>query len=141
MSKLLQRLSDAAKSGVYRASRTDEIMDATRGGALRVTCIDLGGVAEKDVLLTRVSGALQFPDWFGRNWDALKDCLADLSWIDSRGHVLLFENMSALPSKDQRVLVEILSDVAPLWARDGRPFFAVFVGGAAALPELYRTRK
>ena len=43
MSKLLQRLSDASRSGVYRTSRTDEILDATRGSALHVARIDLGG--------------------------------------------------------------------------------------------------
>ena len=28
---------------------------------------------------------LRFPDCFGRNWDALEDCLQDLSWLTERG--------------------------------------------------------
>ena len=52
MSKLLQRLSDASRSGVYRTSRTDEILDATRGSALHVARIDLAGAAAKEALET-----------------------------------------------------------------------------------------
>ena len=48
MSKLLQRLSDASKSGVYRTSRSDEILAAARGSTLHVARIDLAAAADKD---------------------------------------------------------------------------------------------
>jgi|SRR5689334_1792729 len=140
MSKLLARLSDAAKSGVYAAPHVEDILDATRGSELRVARIDLGGVAGKETLLDRISAALRFPDWFGRNWDALEDCLADLSWSQARGHVLLFENAKGASSADRKTLAEILEAAAAHW-RGKRPFFAVFIGDAAGLPELYRPRK
>ena len=63
--RLLQRLGDASKSGVYRAARTDEILDATRGSALQVSRIDLSGAADKQVLMERIARALEFPSWFG----------------------------------------------------------------------------
>lgn len=141
MSKLLARLSDAAKSGVYAAPHAGDILDATRGGDLQVTRIDLAGVAEKDALLGRISAALQFPSWFGRNWDALEDCLADLSWSKARGHVLLLENSEALSAADRGSLTEILGMAASHWRGKNRSFFAVFVAGAASLPELYRPKK
>src|SRR5260221_7860156 len=78
MSKLLQRLSDASKSGVYRTSRADEILDAARGSALQVARIELAGVTGKEALMTRIAQGLAFPRWFGGNWDALEDCLSDL---------------------------------------------------------------
>jgi RNAse (barnase) inhibitor barstar len=141
MSKLLQRLSDAAKSGVYKTSRSDEILAATRGSALRLTRISLAEVSDKEKLFQRLAVALEFPDWFGRNWDALKDCLADLSWHADHGHVLIFENGDNLAAADRKVLVEILQEVAGLWAADGRPFFAVFLNGEAGLPNLYNDRR
>ncbi|GAA2916805.1 hypothetical protein GCM10010524_54170 [Streptomyces mexicanus] len=39
--------------------------------------LDLGGVTDKAALMDRAARALRLPDWFGRNWDALADCLGD----------------------------------------------------------------
>jgi RNAse (barnase) inhibitor barstar len=141
MSKLLQRLSDATKSGVYRTSRTDEILDATRGSNVRAVRIELRGVAGKDELFDRISRALQFPEWFGRNWDALEDCLCDLSWSPATGHILLLECADSLKADERGILADVLATAASSWAERGRPFFAVFLDGPGTLPELYRNRK
>jgi len=141
MSKLLQRLSDASKSGVYAAERAEDILEAARGSRLRVVRIGLKGVAGKGELMRAVSGALGFPEWFGANWDALEDCLTDLSWSGAEGHVLLFEGASALPADEQGIFADVLRAAAAFWSGRGRPFFAVFVGSALPLPRLYRDRE
>jgi hypothetical protein len=141
MSKLLQRLSDASRSGVYRASRTDEILDATRGSGLKVSRIGLSGAAGKEALMERLARALEFPRWFGGNWDALEDCLTDLSWSGAAGHVLLIEGGGELPGDERGIFLDILASAAASWAERKRPFFAVFLDGLPALPELYKSRK
>ena len=40
--------------------------------------IDCGGCADKNELHARIAAALDFPDWYGHNLDALMDCLTDL---------------------------------------------------------------
>lgn len=133
MSKLLQRLVDPARSGVYRASGAEAIEQATRGSALDVVAID----AERD-LFSAMARALAFPDWFGANWDALEDCLSDLSWRSGAGHVLL---LRTYPQGDALgVLIDVLRATAEYWAGRKRPFFAVFVDPQKKLqlPELYR---
>ncbi|MFI8517979.1 barstar family protein [Streptomyces sp. NPDC085481] len=40
--------------------------------------LDLYGAADKAAFMERCAAALALPDWFGRNWDALADCLTDL---------------------------------------------------------------
>ncbi len=136
----MQRLSDASKSGVYRASRADEILDATRDSALQVSRIDLAGAADKQALMQRIARVLEFPRWFGGNWDALEDCLCDLSWSKSGGHVLLIEAAVDLPTDERGILIDILASAATSWAERKRPFFAVFLDGSPALPELYKSR-
>jgi RNAse (barnase) inhibitor barstar len=42
-----------------------------------VVVLDLGGVTDKAGLMDRCARDLALPDWFGRNWDALADSLAD----------------------------------------------------------------
>jgi hypothetical protein len=34
-------------------------------------------------LFDELSAAFQFPYYFGDNWDALDECMADLSWLTS----------------------------------------------------------
>jgi hypothetical protein len=127
MAKLIQRLRDAAKSGVYRASRIDSIEDALRGSKLSFARIPLQDVTEKTALLRRVAAKLGFPAWFGENWDALEDCLTDLSWREAQGHVLAFAGFQFLPADDLGVLIDVMISAAEFWAGQGKPFFAVFI--------------
>jgi hypothetical protein len=94
--------------------------------------------ADKVQLLKNLAVALGFPDWFGHNWDALEDCLTDLSWREATAHVLLIEE--AKPGDDLGVLIDILRSSAESWAARGKPFFAIFVdpGHALPLPALFR---
>jgi hypothetical protein len=137
MGKLIDRLQDASRSGVYRAARADEIVDAGSGSELSVVRI---AFADKDTLFKNLAAALEFPDWFGANWDALEDCLSDLSWHKAGGHVLLFEEVK--PSDDLGVLIDVLRSSAEFWAGRGKPFFAVFIDPARALPlpDLFREK-
>jgi Barstar (barnase inhibitor) len=141
VSRLQQQLSDASKSGVYRASRSDEIVAASRGGPLKLYRVPLAGTADKEALMERLAVALELPTWFGRNWDALEDCLSDLSWTGADGHVVLIEGAAELPADERGILLDVLAAAAAHWAGRGRPFFAVLVGGPSQLPELYRERR
>lgn len=129
MGELIQLLQDASRSGVYRAARADEIIEAAAGGGIRVAKMPYAG---KPVLMKTIAAALDFPDWFGGNWDALEDCLSDLSWRKAAGHVLVFEQARA--GDDFGVLVDVLRSAAEFWAARGTPFFAVFIDPAGALP-------
>ncbi|MEU6949145.1 MULTISPECIES: barstar family protein [unclassified Streptomyces] len=40
--------------------------------------LDLNGIVDKAGFMDRCAGTLGLPAWFGRNWDALADCLTDL---------------------------------------------------------------
>ena len=137
MGKLLRRLQDASRSGVYRAARAEEIVESTRGSKLSVARVRFAG---KEALLGSVAAALRFPSWFGGNWDALEDCLGDLSWSDAEGHVLVVENPQA--GDELGIFIDVLRASAEHWAGRGRPFFAVFIdpAGALSLPPLYRER-
>lgn len=139
MSKLLQRLSDPSRSGVYRApdSAIEEVLAASTIEAIRVA---LHGALTKESILERLAQGAGFPEWFGRNWDAAEDCLTDLSWRQSQVHVLLFSG--AQPSDNLGVLQDVLAVAADYWRARATPFFAVFVDpqGALDLPALYRAR-
>jgi hypothetical protein len=129
MEELIKRLRDPAGSGAYRAARADEILRAASGSGIRVARIRF---AEKPVLMKNIAAALEFPHWFGENWDALEDCLSDLSWREAAGHVLLLEGAEV--GDDFGVLIDVLGSAAEFWASRGTPFFAVFIDPAGKLP-------
>lgn len=132
MSKLLERLQDPVRSGVYRVAKSDAIDEVMPDAAQ----IDL----KDGNALRAIAQALRFPDWFGGNWDALEDCLGDLSWRPGNGHVLILRNWQALTSDDLGVLIDVLRSSAEFWQGRGKPFFAVLIDPQArlALPSLHR---
>jgi hypothetical protein len=56
-------------------SQSREVPDDPAGRIVLV--LDLDGVTDKAGLMDRCARDLALPEWFGRNWDALADCLAD----------------------------------------------------------------
>ena len=134
MSKLLERLRDPARSGVYRSSDAQAILEATRASRLDIVTIDVDPADP----LGSIARALDFPDWFGANWDALEDCLRDLSWRRGDGHVFIF---AGIPDGEARgLLLDVLRSSAEYWRARGKPFFAVLLDPAKklGLPDLYR---
>ena len=90
--------------------------------------IDLAGCADKQEALRRLGAALKFPGWFGGNWDALADCLADMSWWPAAGYLLLLEHPAgwreAEPEEFDTAL-EIIEEAAQGWAAQHKPFWAL----------------
>ncbi|GAA1950509.1 barstar family protein [Amycolatopsis minnesotensis] len=66
-----------------------------------------GAAADKASTMDAIASALSFPDWFGRNLDALYDCLTDLSWLPSGEHVLIWVGSDALKTADPKAYLAI----------------------------------
>jgi RNAse (barnase) inhibitor barstar len=72
--------------------------------------VRLGGrLRRKQDLLRAIADGLTFPEYFGWNWDALEECLRDLSWIDAPGGiVLVHEHLPLANASQRRVYLDIL---------------------------------
>lgn len=46
---------------------------------MRTCILDGENILNKEMLHDTLAAALDFPDWYGRNLDALYDCLTDLA--------------------------------------------------------------
>ena len=71
-------------------------------------------VSSKADLLKLLSRDLLFPNTFGENWDALFDCLCDLSWIQEKRVVIAHESVPTLPVDDLRTYFDVLNDAVLL---------------------------
>lgn len=80
------------------------------------------GIRSKAELLATLAEAGRFPGYFGRNWDALQDCLRDLSWIDSRKVVILHSDVPLLETPSEcRTYLEILQTALMDWSQIAKP--------------------
>jgi RNAse (barnase) inhibitor barstar len=125
---------------VHVAPLTDPAATAicvlARSLGLECTRVDLSGCADKSGFLARIATALDFPGWFGGNWDALLDCLGDLGWRPAPGYVLVLEHAGGLRERAPAVFdtaLAILADAAAAWQSRGVPF-RVFVSAPGGAP-------
>ena len=115
---------DPAGNGVYGTPRSLAELDrAAESQEIEWCDLDLTGVMTKRVFLARCAEALRFPSGFGGNWDALADCLEDLSWLAAGGVVVHWQNGGAfarsLP-KDFSTALAIFTDATTYWAGQDR---------------------
>lgn len=91
-------------------------------------------------LFDEFCAALEFPEYFGRNWNALSDCITDLSWLDMTAGLVLIvteplEVLSNAAPTELRLLADVLTSAAENWGqpveegewwdRPARPFHIV----------------
>ena len=101
--------------------------------------VNLRDAAGMPTILSVFGEALDFPEWYGANLDALKDCLADLSWREAPGYVLIITGADALHATGGpfRQLNEVLATVIEEWRAQGIPFWVFYdlrADGLATLP-------
>jgi len=69
------------------------------------------GIRSTMALLEELYRRLRFPDYFGDNWDALWECIRDLSWLPPGAVVLKHHDLPlAGDVAGQRTYLSILSD-------------------------------
>lgn len=75
--------------------------------------------------------SLQFPDYFGWNYNALSDCLEDLQWFVADRYLILIERADQLLSGEDHgsgVLLRVLTRAALRWANP------MAIGGEETIP-------
>ena len=73
-------------------------------------------IPDRQTLFNTLARDLDFPQYFGQNWDALYDFLCDLSWIPERRVVIIHEGLPfQLTDRDLRTYLELLIDAVKSW--------------------------
>ena len=123
-------LGDYLNTGLYylpvSGAEEDKIIEAARDHELKAVIVNMNRVSRKQTFLSRFARALQFPVYFGQNWDALFDSLTDLSWTKAPGHVILIYNLKDMAKKspeDMRVIRRVFEAAAEYWQSRQMLFF------------------
>jgi RNAse (barnase) inhibitor barstar len=132
MTDFCQHLQNVDEAGAYCLHCPIEVLRANAALAdFEMFEVDLIEVHSKGEFLATVAKSIQAPDWFGHNFDALADALADFSWLDSipLGYVLLLRNGGdtlGLTEMDHDILMGIFQETTEYWKTQGKPFWVFF---------------
>jgi hypothetical protein len=77
-------------------------------------------------LMGEFARVLEFPAYFGKNWDAFEECVTDLQWLPAPGYLFIVtEAEQLLPDHDEEyeTFLKILEESGKVWAteQDVRP--------------------
>ncbi|MGC8780904.1 MAG: barstar family protein [Anaerolineae bacterium] len=140
--RLEDLLAGRIEPGIYRLTQSpaaDEIAARAARHGWRCARLDGRRIRSKAAFLDACAEALAFPAYFGRNWDALADCLRDLSWAPAAaGHLVVYEDagiFAAAAPADFVVALDVLRSAAAYRRAASAPLAVLLrrAGRAAAL--------
>ncbi len=76
------------------------------------------GLRRKRELMAALAASLALPRYFGSNWDALSDCLRDLSWLPAGKVLLLHGDVPPKRGAHRETYLDILREAQQSWAED-----------------------
>lgn len=130
MSGLAALLAGRTPPGIYRWHSGFEVADvrhAVDHAGWTFGYVDGLHAQTKTEFLREIGEALDFPDWYGQNFDALADCLTDVD--DGDGTILLWDGWGALARGEPRAFSVALSVFGTRVNADRGGPFAVLLRG------------
>jgi RNAse (barnase) inhibitor barstar len=84
----------------------------------KVFYLDGKKIHSKETFLSKAAEAMQFPTYFGANWDAFDECITDLTWCPAGRYVILYDHADifaqAEPTQYQ-IALDILNSAKEYW--------------------------
>ncbi|MCC7151662.1 MAG: barstar family protein [Rubrivivax sp.] len=110
-----------------RAYRVDDLMRAAGETGQHFLYANLGQAQSKQDVLEQIALAFTFPQHFGKNLDALYDCMTDLvnKAGQQPGFVVVLEQLPDGPRFDREAreqLLDVFREAADFWGERRIPF-------------------
>jgi hypothetical protein len=139
--KLVDLFTGAVTPGVYRLgsrARATAIADQAANYGWRCFHLDGRQIVSKADFLRVCAGVMQFPRYFGANWDAQEDSLRDLAWAPAqRGYLVLYDHVErfALAQPEEfATALDVLRSAVESWRTTATPMIVLLRGmGRAAV--------
>ena len=110
-----------------RAYRAEDLMQAAQDAGQHFLYVNLTPAQTKQDVLDGIADAFLFPSHFGKNLDALFDCMTDLVHKSGTqpGFVVVLEQIPDNPRFDREAreqLLDVFRDAADFWGERKIPF-------------------
>lgn len=127
-------------SGVFligEAERARLIDGDARPTGVPLAVLDGDAAASRAGFFAEAARVLSLPAYFGRNWDALYDCLTDPSWLPGAGCVIFYDGFGRLardePEQWQTGLT-VLREACAFWRPLDRSLVVLLYGPVQLAP-------
>jgi len=121
------------------AASREEAMNGARQAGMGAFVVDCDRARSRSAVLRAVVKAVDFPEYFGGNLDALYDCLCDTVLDQKQGLFLWFHNLhSGDPAlaEDAQAILQVCDDAVEFAANNERRFaYSVVHAGKHPDPE------
>ncbi|MEK0418453.1 MAG: hypothetical protein RI949_2459 [Pseudomonadota bacterium] len=119
-----------------RAYRVEDLMEAAQAAGQHFLYANVGAAQSKQEVLEAIAEAFTFPSHFGKNLDALYDCMTDLVHKSGAqpGFVVVLDQLPDNPRFDREAreqLLDVFRDAADFWG-ERRIAFRCFYSFAVA---------
>jgi len=121
-------------------SEFEDYVNSLRSGCERYVGV-LRGERMQDFnsFFQEIAAVLQFPYYFGNNWNALDECIKDLNWLSAKIFIICITNSELILSQegndDCYAFGELLKETCDIWSmpddedkewgRPARPFHII----------------
>ena len=88
--------------------------------------IDGQAIRNKSAFIETCAKVMNFPSYFGNNWDAFEECLTDLEWYSSSKYILFYDNLNNFSQADPKqceVARDIFQSAVDYWADTDTPMY------------------
>jgi len=124
------KLIESGTGGVFRchAPFAEETLDSAAKWKLLAVPVRLVAARDKNAFLTAIAKALQFPEYFGHNWEAFYDCLLELRHSERAGTLLVLRDASGFARAEPEELAAALgalADAADYWSHKNKALIVV----------------
>jgi RNAse (barnase) inhibitor barstar len=128
-------------SGVYLIDATlrDAILELSFTHASpTLVILDVEAISGREAFFDVIARSLAFPGYFGRNWDAVNDCLTDPSVMPANGVVIVvddYDRFARVEPDQWSICLKVFQDACAFWQSTDRPFYVLLNGPSDDAPE------
>jgi RNAse (barnase) inhibitor barstar len=142
MDKLIAVLNGERSPGLYRVTtevNIDELSSLCQEYGFQLFYINGKNVTSKAEFFKAYAETMNFPDYFGYNWDAFNDCINDLNWLSADEYILLYtqpESFANNNPSEWSIALDVLQEAVEYWRETDTPMYVLLKTDSLALDEL-----
>src|SRR6188472_4467399 len=92
---------------------------------MKVHSVEINCDGDERSIIAQIGKGFKFPDYFGQNWNAIDECITDLSWLPAQGYRCVLVGSKKLLQRDPRIhklLLDTLNEAKEFWQKEGKQF-------------------